>query len=410
MYARRESPARPVAEGLAWLWRLGSVLDEPARTAVGFGSSAEAATLRELVGRGDLSGAVVFATGSPTAGVARFAAGERVRGDFTLLDSGTPVVESSLGVHAAREDDVLLLGADPEAWWERLEYHWVLEALEPFLAERLNRPAVKLPPVGVVRLDDAPGTAQLQMQGRAHADSRQRGRLRSMRQAFGKAGACLNTAVAAEALTDGRRVPLDEVWPDSVSQLRSGVGEGAFEPVCHGLLHLVPEKMERGEVDWLEFRELDREEASRRLEIALDWQERALGRRPATFVAPAWGYSEGALQAASDHGLAAWLPPEPGPLLDGHHLRETLNPALEGIHKLDYTPLARWAAAGRPPTLVLHGGLFDKRMELLRPAHDYATLARLFLRRDLWRIPGIAGVKWIGAGEYADLIRAHDAR
>ena len=408
MYAPRESPARPVAEAVAWLWRLGPVLDTPAPGAVGFGSDSEAAGLRELVARGDLSGAVVFAGGRTAAGVARFPAGERVRGDFTVLDSGTPVIESSLGVHAARRDHLLFLGAHPEAWWQRLEYHWVLEALEPFLEERLDRQAHKLPPVGVVRLDDAPGTAQLQMQDRSHADSRQSGRLRSMRLAFGKASACLNTAVAAEALAEGRRVPLDEVWPDGVAQIHSGVKEGAFEPVCHGLLHLVPEKMERGEVDWLEFGELDREEASRRLEIALDWQERALGRRPATFVAPAWGYSEGALQAATDHGLAAWLPPEPGPLLDGPHLRETLNPALEGIHKLDYTPLARWAAAGRPPTLVLHGGLFDKRMELLRPVHDYASLARLFLKRDVLRIPYIDGVKWIGAGEYADLIRAHD--
>ena len=408
MYAPRESPARPAAEGLSWLWRLGPVLDSPAPAAVGFGSDAEGSALRELVERGDLAGAVVFSTGRTATGVARFPAGERVRGDFTMAQSGTPVVESSLGVHAAREDGVLFLGADPEAWWQRLEYHWVLEALEPFLAERLGRPAVKLPPVGVVRLDDAPGTAQLQMQGRSHSDSRQRARLRSLRLAFGTPGARLNAAVAAEALAQGRRVPLDEVWPSSIAQIRSGVAEGTFEPVCHGLLHLVPEKMERGEVDWLEFSELDREEASRRLEIALDWQERVLGRRPATFVAPAWGYSEGALQAATDHGLAAWLPPKPGPLLEGPHLRETLNPALEGIHKLDYTPLARWAAAGRPPTLVLHGWLFDKRMELLRPAHDYASLARLFLRRDLLRIPGIDGVKWIGAGDYADLIRAHD--
>ena len=276
------------------------------------------------------------------------------------------------------------------------------------MEERLGRPAVKLPPVGVVRLDDTPGTAQLQMQGRSYPDSRQRSRVRTLRLTFGKAGARLNAAVAAEALSQARRVPLDEVWPDAVAQLRSGVAEGTFEPVCHGLLHLVPEKMERGEVDWMEFRELDREEASRRLEIALDWQERALGRRPTTFVAPAWGYSVGALQAARDHGLTAWLPPKPGPLLDGPHLRESLNPALEGIHKLDYTPLARWAAAGRPPTLVLHGWLFDKRMELLRPAHDYGSLARLFLRRDLLRIPGIDGVKWIGAGDYADLVRAHD--
>ncbi len=382
----------------------------PRRGRSGFGSGDEAAALREMAADGRLAGAVVFAPGTATSGVARFPAGERVRGAFTLLSSGEPTVTSSLGVHAAREGGVLVVGADPRAWWERLEHHWVLEALEPFLEERLGRRPVKLPPVGVVRLDDSPGTAQHQMQGNAHPDSRQSGRLRAMRLAFGRAGARLNTAVAAEALEDGQRVPLDRVWPDSAAQLRSGVSDGSFEPVCHGLLHLVPEKMERGEVDWLEFGQLDREEASRRLEIALEWHERTLGRRPATFVAPAWGYSDGALEAAAGLGLPAWLPPAPGPLLDGPHLRETLNPALEGIHKLDYRPLARWAAAGRPPTLVLHGGLFDKRMGQLRAQRDVATLARLMLKRDILRIPGVDGVKWIGAGEYAELIRTHDGR
>jgi peptidoglycan/xylan/chitin deacetylase (PgdA/CDA1 family) len=180
--------------------------------------------------------------------------------------------------------------------------------------------------------------------------------------------------------------------------------------VCHGLLHLVPEKMERGEVDWFEFRELDRDEAGRRLDKAIAWQESALGRRPPTFVAPAWGYSEGALAAAADHDLPAWLPPTPGPLLDGPNIRETLDPALRGIYKLDYSPLARWASAGMPPTLVFHGGMFDLRFALLRPAHDYVTLARLMLKRDILRVPGIEGVKWVGAGEYAELLREHHVR
>ena len=177
-------------------------------------------------------------------GVARFAGGDRVRGEFTLFEGGHPVVESSLGAHAVRDGATLLLGADVASWWGRLEYHWVLEALEAFVTDVLGRAPVKLPPVGVVRLDDAPGTAQHQMQGDAKPDSRQSSRLRSLRVAYGSAGARLNVAVTAEALDGGGRVPLDEVWPDSVAQLRAGVAEESFEPVCHGLLHLVPEKMD----------------------------------------------------------------------------------------------------------------------------------------------------------------------
>ena len=62
-----------------------------------------------------------------------------------------------------------------------------------------------------------------------------------------------------------------------------------------------------------------------------------------------------------------------------------------------------------PPTLVFHGGLFDLRFALLRPAHDYVTLARLMLKRDIFRVPGIEGVKWIGASEYAELLHKHDS-
>jgi hypothetical protein len=401
------------AAGIAWLWRLGEVLSEPSPAAVGIGSSAEEQRLRELVAADGLAGAVVFAQGSEArrrevSGVARFPTGERVRGTFTVFDSGEPTVRSSLGAHAVREGSVLLVGADPEAWWGRLEYHWVLAALEPFLAERMGRPMVKLPPVGVVRLDDIPGTAQHQMQGTARSDSRQTRRVSALRAAFGNAGARLNTAVAAEALDGQRRVPLDEVWPRAIAELRAGTDEGAFEAVCHGLLHLVPEKMEQGEVDWLEFRSLSRGEAGRRIAAACAWHERALGRRPATFLAPAWGYSDGSLQAAADYGVPAWLPPAPGPLLDGENLRETLDPGLRGMFKLDYSPLARWAAGGMPPTLVFHGGMFDLRTNLLPAARDYLTLARLALKRDIMRVPETAGVKWIGASEYAELLRGHD--
>jgi hypothetical protein len=78
-----------------------------------------------------------------------------------------------------------------------------------------------------------------------------------------------------------------------------------------------------------------------------------------------------------------------------------------GVHRLDYGSLVRLAHAGVPPTLALHGGLMDDRLEsrILRDAPGYA---RLFVRRDAHRLPRISGIRWIGAAELVDLYRAHD--
>lgn len=415
LYAKPGGPAREVAEALAWLWRLGPLLDGPSDDAVGLGSLAE---LKPLIGDGRLAGAIVFCDGDGSEGVpptqvvkgrARFPGGERNRGAFTIFDDGQAVVHSSLGRHAVREGSTLFVGATPAGWWGRIEAHWILDALARFLPEVLERPLVMLPPVGVVRLDDAPGTAQHQMQGRSKSDAAGRRLAHRLRRAYRRNGATLNIAVAAEALEDGRRVPLDRVWPGAVEAFAGGVAESSLEPVCHGLLHLVPEELERGEVDWLEFLNLDEQEAGRRIDTALDWHERCLGRRPTTFCAPAWGYSAGTRAAAATRDLPVWLPPSPAPLLDEGGLHETIDPALHGLQKFDFRPFRRFADAGLPPTLVFHGRTFDLRMESLRKARDVVGVVRTLLKRDIYRVPDVEGVTWIRAGDYAGLLRAHDS-
>lgn len=413
------APTAAIAKALSWLWRLGPVLDSASADAVGVGAADQEEELRALVEGGGLAGAVLFlAVPGPARdrtpasrriqGITRFSGREQVRGEFTVFESGTAAVESSIGTHAVRDGRMLLLGADHEAWWSRLETYWILAALADFLPEVLERPLVMLPPVGVARLDDVPGTAQHQLEVRAKTDSQQRGLARTLRRTWGRRGACLNVAVAAEALRRKERVPLDDVWPKAVAEFAEGVREGAIASVCHGLLHLVPEALEEGRVDYYEFRELDEAEAGRRIDIALAWHERNFGVRPRTFVAPAWGYSDGAFRALAARNLPAWLPPSPGPLLDGGNVHETIDPALWGIYRLDYRPLARWAALGLPPTLVFHGRSFDLRLQQLDRRRDFATLVRLFARRDIVRVPRLRGVRWIGTGEFVDLLRAHD--
>jgi hypothetical protein len=214
-------------------------------------------------------------------------------------------------------------------------------------------------------------------------------------------------AVAARGLENGAEVPLERSWPRSVAALAAGVRDGAFEPVCHGYLHLDTEELEAGRVEFREFARLDAAEAGRRLDAATAWQEDVLGRRPETFCAPAWSYSPGALAAAAARRLPAWQRPSLGPLLADGTVRETVHSALRGLHGLGYRPLAALAARGLPPTPVFHGGLFDLRLTQLKERRDLLTLARVLLRRDILRLPRLPGIRWIGAGRLVRLLEAH---
>ena len=128
LYAAAGSTAAGLASGLSWIWRLGAVRSDPDPAACGFGSIEEATELSELVSSGGLASAVILA-GDPgpasgpvpsrrrIAGIPRFSGGSRVRGEFTLFESGEPAVSSSLGAHAVDVGDVLLVGIDPDRDW-----------------------------------------------------------------------------------------------------------------------------------------------------------------------------------------------------------------------------------------------------------------------------------------------------
>jgi hypothetical protein len=417
------SPAAGATAGLAWLWRLGPVLEAPDRSAVGIGTAAEAAELDELARTGALAGAVVFAPQPDprdlvlparrrVSGIAAFESGARVDGDFVVLDGGESVVHSSIGVHAAVVNGrTLVLGADATSAWTLFRQFWILAAIARFLTMRLERALVLLPRVGCVRLDDVPGTAQLQVQGDARSDRRQVRRIRALARAYRDGGGVLNLAVAARALDldERKEIPLEEHWPHSVAAIAAGVTAGTFELVGHGYLHLNREALRRGEVEKEEFARLGAAEAGRRIDAALEWQANVLGQRPNTFVAPAWAYSDGTLAALADRRLPAWLRPAPAPIREYGVVRETVDSAFRGMRGLSLEPLATLAEFGLPPTPVFHGGLFDRRIEQLRASRDVLSAARLFARRDILRLASIQGVRWIGAGELIRLLDTHDS-
>ena len=334
---------------------LPAMLPRPAQWASG--SPTRPLSSQALVGARRLSGAVILAAGSADeaaplpfrrvrVGVARIGS-VHVEGAHTLFAGGRAVVRSSLGVHAVRSGDLLAIGADPSAWG-RLDLFWVLEAIASFLVERLGRPLVLLPPVGCLRLDDFPGTAELQLRGAAKRDSRQRRQAETMIAQLERAQARLVVAAPACALAGNAEAPLDRVWPDAVAELARGVDRGVLEPACHGFLHLEPGAREEGRVDPREFAHLDASAAGDRIDAACAWLRHHLG-DPRSFVAPAWAYGPGALAAATERALPSWLPPEPAPLLSGLTLHETLAIGLPGLHGVDYTPLQRLAAIRAAP-------------------------------------------------------------
>jgi hypothetical protein len=337
-------------------------------------------------------------------GVAGFRHG-RVHGRHTVFLDGRPVLRSRLGDHAVADRGVVYVGASPSDWGSVSAY-WLFVLLAELLPRELGRPLIALPALGCIRLDDSPGTAQQQLLGRDHPDRVMARRLDGYARSYRRSGAVLVVAVASAALRERQPVPLQEVWPAATEAVRRGVEAGVFEVACHGTLHLDREALAAGEVEPREFLRLSEEEAGRRLDEALAWARATLG-EPASFVAPAWGYSSGTLAAAAERGLPTWCPPEPGPLLHGWQLHETTKESLRGLDRLDYRPLVALASAGVPPTPVLHGRLLDNRPTPLRTPRDALDLARLVVRQDITRIPAVGGVRWVGARELVAALRAH---
>jgi len=420
IFALPGSRVRRFAEAISWLWRLGPVCESPDRAAVGLGWLDEMAELRKLVRSGELAGAAVFAArpGPRTgrmpgrhrrAGTPSFGPDCRIGGDFYVLDAkGEAVVRSELGAHAVRDGAWMLVGADPDASWGALDNAWVLSALADFLVDVLDRPLALLPPIGWVRYDDAPGSAYHQLAGRYKPDRKMQGRLSKAVSRFAAAGACLNIAIPPRTLVNGRETPVDEVWPRSIAAIQDGLRDGHVEPVYHGYLHLDTAAWEAGQLSPREFENVGREEADRRLDIAFEWFAETFGPERRTFVAPVWTYSDGLLEALADRGVPTWLPPDLGPLAAANTVHETIYSTMEGLVGLDYGPFGMLANVGLPPTVVIHGGLFDARMHGLRDRRQVVSAARLFLRRDMLRVPWVEGVRWIGASELVDRLRAHD--
>lgn len=366
------SEALPVAEALSWQWRLGGVRDAPDPRSVGVGMWADSHDLEALTRDRSLAGAIVLA-GPP--------GGDRGR--------------------------ILNVRLAPAAWG-RLDAMAELPKIARFLTRLLDRPLVALPPIGCLRIDDLPGTAELQALGQALDDAAAAKRVRGIVAAVERAGAPLVAAVASEALAGDAFVPLHEVWPAAVTELRAAAARGSIEVACHGTTHLEPGAWSAGRVEASEFSTLDEAEAGARLDRATAWLSDQIA-PAASFVAPAWGYSDGARRAAAARGLTMWMGPRPGPLSEGNLVFETLADGLPGLRGLRYAPLQALAGAGLPPTVVFHGRLLDDRLPRLRASGDLISLARLAVRRDLERIAALRGIRWVGARELADRLRAHAA-
>ena len=406
-----------LAGALSWLWRLDGPAPEPGPGAVALTTAARAPEVERMARSGHLAGAIVISNvegpeGRPLGsshGTANFP-GFSLRGEFATVAAGggwSPVVESSAGVHAVRRERVLWLSAPPDAEWGTLRAVWALEAIAGFL-EELGMERTVLPSIGALRLDDFPGTAEFQLAGNSKSDRTQSALAARLRERARRTHSVLNVAVACRALDgSGRPTPIERIWPKAIATLAEGVEAGEVEPVCHGHLGLVPERLEEGEIDYHEFGDLGEADASALLAQITAWQRANLGEAK-TFVAVDWTYSEGTRRAAKDAGLLTWDAPRLGPLWTGAGAAETLRGPLPGLAGVDLRPVRRLAELGVPPIVTLHGRSLDRRRETLDLPKDALALLRAFARRDIFRLLGLEGVRWRGALEVASAIRRHD--
>lgn len=420
LFVRDGSPIRPFAESISWLWRVPLRTGEARPGDVAVGTIDDAGELAARLRERRLAGVAILGTRpgpdlgplpgrALVQGVAGFEGGPSVNGQFAVLQGpGEAVARSNLGTHALRSGDWLTLGSDPIASWGLVRDFWVLPALAAFLSERLGRPMAMLPPLGLLRYDDVPGTAPQQLKGQDKSDRRVERRLKRLAAACDRAGAKVNFAICAAVLSDGAEVPTERVFPRSIAAIREAISVGTVEPISHGYLHLDTAARAEGSIEPREFARLGEPEARERVSAAIEWAEAALGVKPPTFVAPNWAYGDGLLGALAALELPAWLPIRFGPLVDGPNAHETLISTMNGLHRLDYRPLTSLAAAGLPPYVVIHGGLLDARFETLSLPRDAAAFAGLVARRDLMRLPAVAGVRWVTASELLQRLRAHD--
>jgi hypothetical protein len=263
LFAIPNSGIGPFADALGWLWRL-EVRRDPGRDAVGLGTIEDAPALHGLVRSGDLAGAAVFGSrpgpdSGPVPGrqrflgVAQFDSGIASQGAFTVLHGpGEPLAGSNFGTHVLRDGDWLSVGSDPVSSWGTVQDFWMYAPLADFLADVLGGLPTRLPAIGMLRWDDVPGTASQQLKGEDKPDREVLRRVRRLAGLCRETGAKLNVAVAARAFADAGEAPLERVWPRSVEALAEGIGDGAFEQVAHGYLHLAPGSVE-GAVEPREF-------------------------------------------------------------------------------------------------------------------------------------------------------------
>ena len=332
---------------------------------VALGDAGEAAELSARVSAGEAAGAIVLAPAPGpelgplparrrVAGVARFAPRARVFDEHTVFAGGRPVVRTRVGTHATLIGErVLAVGADLVGRWGRLGAYWALGPIGDFLVELTGRPLLKLAPAGCLRLDDAPGTAQMQLEGRAKDDRAATRRLQGSERDLPQA--------RRAAQRRGRRA---RPRRRRAGPARAGVAGGDRGAAKRGrggrlrtglsrLAALRPHAPRpRRRSSRASSCALDEAEAGRRID-ARSLAGETLGARARTFVAPAWGYSDGALAAAARRSLPAWHRAAPEPLLVDGNPRETLiGPGGSGRRVTGSTTgrSCGWRRPGVPPT------------------------------------------------------------
>lgn len=189
----------------------------------------------------------------------------------------------------------LLVGADP--WQFGVpSVPMLYKLLSNWLIHELGNQHRVLEPYAAIRLDDLPSTAEsLKVYPPGRKLDRKRSRIIRRLRRFGRRTATPFTLMYSSHFREanGSLTPISSVMPRSISEMQLGVKQGVFEIGSHGMVHLRNISSEPTTTDPREFVDLDAPETVKHLDVCESEIVQLFGKKPQSFVAPAWGYRPG---------------------------------------------------------------------------------------------------------------------
>ena len=211
------------------------------------------------------------------------------------VESGMEILVSLDGIPViALQRHRLFIGVDP---WQlgHPSAPMLYQLLSNWLIHKGKIKPRKFIPIAAIRLDDLPVTAEnLRANPPTKKLDRTRCKILKRLRRFARRRAMKFTLMYSSHFPgkNGILVPISSVMPRSIRQMQLAIKQQVFEFGSHGMVHL-RSWSDLSAADPREFSDLDTEQTIKHLESADGEIIQLFGKRPRSFVAPAWGYRPG---------------------------------------------------------------------------------------------------------------------